>query len=177
MQTRKNNKPAGFYKMKKIDLTITSQTQKKHSKTSMPADCKYFINSLNFFLVKSLKKTRNPIIKEAFEINLKIKNFLVKNYFLNTRFKKTTNFLIDNHLISERNIHVNNFNFCSYFVQLDSFEMRLKKKGHKTYYNRDNKLCKILKNPCVIVKFIRDNKVNLLDSQREKLQQCLNKLF
>ena len=180
MKTRNNGAyHAGYYKKKMVlkNSDLKHNSSNKSLPVKFPQEFNKIINSLNVFIIKNLKKTKNPIKRTNIEISLKFKNFL-ENYFdLGFKFNKMDKFLNHFGLVTERIIKVNNLNDCLFFIQRDSFEMKLNKKSYINYINKDNKYEKLLKNFSVSVKFIRDQKVILNDSQNTKLQNYLNKMF
>ena len=101
MQTRNNGKHvAGFYtKIASTAQTTPKPTSYENSPKIKRSDNEamkgfsQIINSINFIVIKNLKKTKNPLIKANIEIDLKFKNFLVKNFDVRFRFKKINKFL------------------------------------------------------------------------------------
>ena len=181
MKTRNNGHyEAGFYKSK-FKTTESLETKLKSSKRDSPnnwsQEFKKIINSFNIIIIKNLKKSKNPIIRTKIEISMKFKNILKKKFNLGYKFEKMDEFLSFFNIETERYIQSNNLNECLYFVLAGSFEMKLNKKSWIEFKAKNKNIKKLQKNISVSVKFIRENKTNLTDTQNSKLQEYLKNMF
>ena len=119
---------AGRYTEDSILLNDSNQNEIKISHKNNYSEYNSIINSIRIFIMRSLKKTKNPIKKTNIEINLKFQNMLIKNFDMNYKFKETRNFASFFNIETERLIHTSSKNKCIYFIKDNILDIKLNKK-------------------------------------------------
>ena len=56
---------------------------------------KNILKNINIFIIKSLKKTKNPIKRANIEVDQNFLNILKTNYNLNNKYQNCSDFLVD----------------------------------------------------------------------------------
>ena len=153
---------AGRYTEDSILLNDSNQNEIKISHKNNYSEYNSIINSIRIFIMRSLKKTKNPIKKT---------NMLIKNFDMNYKFKETRNFASFFNIETERLIHTSSKNKCIYFIKDNILDIKLNKKKYIKY------LDKLLCSPSISIKFLRSFQNDISSIQRLKLNDFLKKNF
>ena len=117
---------------------------------------KSFINNINVFLLKNLRKKRNqsPINHISMDINNSFKRFLLEKYEIGHKFQLCDDFVTDMKLLTERYINIMNESKCRFFVKPNSFMIKINNKKLFKYIGKEEENLAIERNPSISVKFI-----------------------
>ena len=113
---------------------------------------KKLINSLNFNIVKKLKRTQKSIKTFKILIDIKTKNYLIKSYGLNCRYKTMTKVIEDLKLISSRNMSQDSF--CC--IENNKFQLKFNNNRSANFLTMVNGILEkqtIHEGPSISVKF------------------------
>ena len=170
----------GFYSEKTIledeiyyeNTFSEDKLQKNHIENSKQKDNKLkfrpIINTIRQFIIKNLKKTKNPIIRTNIEISLKFQYFLIKNFNISFKYKEINNFNTYYNIDTERLIYSSTKNKSLYFINDNILEIKLNRKKYIKYFDRNNVNRKILCSPSISIKFLRSVHNEMNSSQKLK---------
>lgn len=160
VSTRSNGKfIPGFYNHRSLaknsiqnknKITQLFQTKKTKKKTKETMQTMFFIKSLKCFIIKSLKRAKISIKQSKFEIYGSVKRSLIKDYNLNSKYKKCSGLLNDFNIVTKSHISCDSL----YQMQLDSFEIKINKTKAVTYKNSNLERFNVTLNDSVSVRFI-----------------------
>lgn len=138
---------------------------------NLGAESVEIIKNIQYNIGMNLIKTKKrPCIKFKVEINKELENTLKIKYFLNGRFKNCPSFLRDFKIIYSN--YYNDTDFHS--IKLDTFELKLTKQKKINLISKVRNKLKagiIYSKPSLTIKFVRNNVVNLNESELNSLTE------
>ena len=160
----------------KIDskLSYYESQEENISSSYFSKKFKHIINNINIFVIKSLKKTKNPIKRANIEVNENFINILKDKYNINNKYKNCEDFLFDFKIETNRLIETSLRSSSLYSIDRKNFSLKINNKKTIKYQTK-NALTKEKKlNPSISIKFLRivDNNIN--DKQ---ITQALNEKY
>ena len=138
--------------------------EKKKQCSIIPKRQKFFANSVNKFIKKSLKKNfkienEKRWSKQTFEITKPLQDSLKEKYMLNQRFK-SCELISDLNLINSLESSKTN----TYYVKKENFQVKLNKQKLQTYYNEEGESKQFLDNPSITIQMKRERKRKISDT-------------
>ena len=196
MKTRSNgvSNVKGFYSQIKV-LDQPSFRRRKYKGTIKFDIFQAFINSINVFILKGLKRlfnslrfqnwvilfnsyfcilnkrSINPIQRLNIDIDKKFYTLLKNIYNLGYHFKLCDQFIIDFSLSTKRTIKITNENFTIFSVAANSFKMKINKPKVIEFLDEEKRKAKIHKNPSMSIQFRRENTPIISSKQLDILQR------
>jgi len=136
---------------------------------------KEFADCLNVKIALTLLKTHTqPSVIFKIDLSVKLKAFLKKKYNITGRFKKIAELTSDVDVVF--NNYYNQTDCCQIFQ--DSFQIKLTNEKVITVVTKKNDTIErisLLKNPFATIKYLRENKLQISQSERLFLDQFRHK--
>ena len=132
---------------------------------------KNIINNINIFMIKSLKKSKNPIKKAKVELTDFFFLYLKNKYNLDYKYKICEDFISDFNIINQRLIETSTETKAIYYIKTNTFNLKLNKKRFIYYLDKESVKKKKLINPTLSIQFIRENEQNMSQKKTDFLKQ------